>query len=53
MSFICEKLRNFDRGFKKKGPDAQVLLLFMLEHTFEYTTKCTTICDGCVRSGRY
>jgi hypothetical protein len=43
MSFICEKLRNFDHGFKKKGPNAQVLLMFMLEHTFDYTTQYTTI----------
>jgi hypothetical protein len=50
MSYICEKMRNFDHGFKKKGPDAQVLLMFMLEHTFDYINKYTTI-KGCVQYG--
>jgi hypothetical protein len=36
MPYICGKLRNSEHGFKKKGPDAQVLLMFMLEHTFDH-----------------
>ena len=43
MSYICEKLRNFDNGFKKKGPDAQVLLMFMLEHAFDYINKYSAV----------
>jgi hypothetical protein len=39
MSYICEKLRNVDHGFKKQRPDAQILLLFMLEYTFDYINK--------------
>ena len=45
---ICEKLRNFDHGFKKKiGPDAQVLLMFMLEHTFVYIKNIPLYKDEC------
>jgi hypothetical protein len=27
---------------RKKGPDAQVFFMFMLEHTFDYINKYTT-----------